>query len=140
MPNLLNFKEDRESYRLKRDYISGWDSSSHLDSSKSHDTLSHNLSTNCAVYSTMPPFDRHDWIVTRPPLSETPDTITPKSESDSSAGTLTTRYVIDYYSAPPDEEGNPVFHLDVRPALDNLESINLRIKVGFEQWMKRERT
>jgi len=87
----------------------------------------------------MPPFDRHDWIVTRPLPSETPSP-TQNPSSPPSGPTLTTRYVIDYYSAPPDEEGNPVFHLDVRPALDNLESINLRIKVGFEEWMKGERS
>jgi cytochrome c heme-lyase len=87
----------------------------------------------------MPPFDRHDWIVTRPLPSETPSP-TQNPSSPPSGTTLTTRYVIDYYSAPPDEEGNPVFHLDVRPALDNLESINLRIKVGFEEWMKGERS
>jgi cytochrome c heme-lyase len=28
------------------------------------------------------------------------------------------RYVIDYYEAPDDEEGEPVFYLDVRPAVD----------------------
>ena len=50
----------------------------------------------------------------------------------------TTRYVIDYYSAPPDEEGNPVFSLDVRPALDSLESINQRIRVAFEEWTRGE--
>ena len=71
--------------------------------------------------STEPPFDRHDWVVTRP-----------------AAGNAQVRYVIDYYSAPPDEEGNPVFSLDVRPALDSLESINQRIQVGFEEWMRGE--
>ena len=71
--------------------------------------------------STEPPFDRHDWVVTRP-----------------GAGGVSARYVIDYYSAPPDEEGNPQFSLDVRPALDSLESINQRIKVGLEEWMKGE--
>ena len=84
----------------------------------------------------MPPFDRHDWIVTRPHPVPARDS-NQKTESSDTVNTLTTRYVIDYYSAPPDEEGNPVFHLDVRPALDNLESINLRIKVGWEEWMRR---
>ena len=85
----------------------------------------------------MPPFDRHDWIVTRPLPSDSTQPPTDQSPT-STAERLTTRYVIDYYSAPPDDEGNPVFHLDVRPALDSLESINLRIKVGFEEWMKRD--
>lgn len=49
------------------------------------------------------PFDRHDWFVRR----HTPD----GSEKE-------VRYVIDYYSAPPDEHGEPVFYLDVRPAID----------------------
>ncbi|OCF79161.1 cytochrome c heme-lyase [Kwoniella mangroviensis CBS 8886] len=75
-------------------------------------------------FNTEPPFDRHDWIVTRPlPTSTT----VPKEEAS-------TRYVIDYYSAPPDEDGNPVFSLDVRPALDSLESVSERIKVSWEEW------
>ena len=28
------------------------------------------------------------------------------------------RYVIDYYSGPPEPTGEPVFYLDVRPAID----------------------
>ena len=28
------------------------------------------------------------------------------------------RYVIDYYSGPPEPTGEPVFYLDVRPAVD----------------------
>lgn len=81
--------------------------------------------------STTPPFDRHDWIVTRP--------ISQPEGSEPAPGPrpeVSTRYVIDYYSAPEDEEGNPVFVLDVRPALDSLESINLRLKVGLEEWLK----
>ncbi|KAK1922634.1 putative pyruvate carboxylase isoform [Papiliotrema laurentii] len=72
-------------------------------------------------FNSEPPFDRHDWVVTRP-----------------AAGGVSARYVIDYYSAPPDAEGNPQFSLDVRPALDSLESINQRIRVGLEEWMKGE--
>jgi cytochrome c heme-lyase len=71
--------------------------------------------------STIPPFDRHDWVVTRP---------------DPSNPSASTRYVIDYYSASPDEDGNPVFSLDVRPALDSLGDINERIRVGLGEWMK----
>ncbi|TIC61185.1 dihydroxyacetone kinase Dak1 [Wallemia mellicola] len=58
-----------------------------------------------------PPFDRHDWYIKRTNSNET------------------VRYVIDYYGAPPTPEGMPVFHLDVRPALDSPASILERIKV-----------
>lgn len=51
-----------------------------------------------------PPFDRHDWIVKRTmPAGETTEV----------------RYVIDYYSGPPEPDGMPVFYLDVRPAVDS---------------------
>ncbi|ORX39223.1 cytochrome c/c1 heme-lyase [Kockovaella imperatae] len=83
-------------------------------------------------FNTEPPFDRHDWIVTRPAVPTSPN------DKNTPPKLITTRYVIDYYSAPPDEEGNPVFSLDVRPALDNLESINQRIRVGLEEWRKGE--
>ena len=91
------------------------------------------------MLSTTPPFDRHDWIVTRPISSTT--TAEPGAGAGAEAKgpdvpTTTTRYVIDYYSGAPDEDGNPVFHLDVRPALDSLESITQRVKVGLEEWMK----
>lgn len=43
------------------------------------------------------------------------------------------RYIIDYYSAPDDAEGNPVFSLDVRPALDSVGSIKERIAVATEE-------
>lgn len=61
------------------------------------------------------PFDRHDWIVRRPATGEE------------------VRYVIDYYSAPDDADGSPVFSLDVRPALDSLTSIKERIAVATEE-------
>jgi cytochrome c heme-lyase len=64
--------------------------------------------------STEPPFDRHDWIVRRPKTGEE------------------VRYVIDYYSAPPEPDGSPVFSLDVRPALDSLGSMKERIAVATE--------
>jgi hypothetical protein len=65
-------------------------------------------------FSTEPPFDRHDWIVRRPKSGEE------------------VRYVIDYYSAPPEPDGSPVFSLDVRPALDSFGSLKERIAVGTE--------
>ena len=66
-----------------------------------------------AFHSTEPPFDRHDWIVRRPTGEEV-------------------RYVIDYYSAPPEPDGSPVFSLDVRPALDSVGSIKQRIQAATE--------
>jgi Cytochrome c/c1 heme lyase len=65
--------------------------------------------------STEPPFDRHDWIVRRPRTNEE------------------VRYVIDYYSAPPESDGSPAFSLDVRPALDSFSSIKNRISVATEE-------
>ncbi|MCJ1467622.1 holocytochrome c synthase [Pseudocyphellaria aurata] len=56
-----------------------------------------------AKYGFEPPFDRHDWYVQRQlPHGEVREV----------------RYVIDYYSAPPEPTGEPVFYLDVRPAID----------------------
>jgi len=55
-----------------------------------------------AKYATEPPFDRHDWYV----------------ERNTPSGPKEVRYIIDYYSAPPEETGEPVFFLDIRPALD----------------------
>ncbi|KAK8844021.1 hypothetical protein IAR55_006814 [Kwoniella newhampshirensis] len=93
-------------------------------------------------FNTTPPFDRHDWIVTRPdPSAPAPAPATSSPTPTSAAADqpkITTRYVIDYYSAPPDEDGNPVFSLDVRPALDDLESISQRIKVGVQEWINGE--
>jgi len=67
-------------------------------------------------FNTEPPFDRHDWIIRRPHGEEV-------------------RYVIDYYSAPPESDGSPVFSLDVRPALDSFGSVKERIAVATaEVW------
>ncbi|KAG4304157.1 hypothetical protein PORY_002521 [Pneumocystis oryctolagi] len=44
------------------------------------------------------PFDTHDWYVSRD-------------------GKIV-RYVIDYYDAPSEPSGEPVFYLDIRPAID----------------------
>ena len=68
-------------------------------------------------FDSEPPFDRHDWIVRRP---KTQDEV---------------RYVIDYYSAADDEQGQPVFHLDVRPAVDSFDSVKARISAATsEAW------
>ncbi|KZP01422.1 cytochrome c heme lyase [Calocera viscosa TUFC12733] len=76
-------------------------------------------------FSAEPPFDRHDWVVRRPWSGEE------------------VRYVIDYYSAPPEPDGSPVFSLDVRPALDSVGSIKERIVVAAEgawrDWKKEEK-
>lgn len=64
-------------------------------------------------FNTEPPFDRHDWIVRRHTGQEV-------------------RYVIDYYSAPPEPDGSPVFSLDVRPALDSFGSLKERVAVATE--------
>ncbi|KAI3602523.1 cytochrome c heme lyase [Moniliophthora roreri] len=66
-------------------------------------------------FNTEPPFDRHDWVVRRPKTGEE------------------VRYVIDYYSAPDDPDGSPVFSLDVRPALDSFSSVKERIAVATEE-------
>ncbi len=54
-------------------------------------------------FSCEPPFDRHDWYIQR----HLPD-----------GRQVEVRYVIDYYSGPPEPTGEPVFYLDVRPAVD----------------------
>jgi len=41
--------------------------------------------------------------------------------------------VIDYYSAPPTPDGEPVFALDVRPALDSAQSVKERVVVGTRE-------
>src|ERR1700685_4029787 len=70
-----------------------------------------------SVTTTEPPFDRHDWIIRRPKTGEE------------------VRYVIDYYSAPPEPDGSPVFSLDVRPALDSFGSLKERIAFATaEAW------
>ncbi|ODQ67325.1 cytochrome c and c1 heme-lyase [Nadsonia fulvescens var. elongata DSM 6958] len=66
-------------------------------------------------YGTPPPFDRHDWTVLR---------------GTSSGEYEKVRYVIDYYSFPDDEAGNPSFVLDVRPALDTVTAAKDR----FTKW------
>ena len=75
-------------------------------------------------FATPPPFDRHDWYVLRP----SPDQAEKAQE---------VRYVIDYYSGDPEPTGEPVFYLDVRPALDRPAAVMERaIKWGGELWWK----
>jgi cytochrome c heme-lyase len=69
-----------------------------------------------------PPFDRHDWIVKR-------------TSSDGTAKQI--RYVIDYYSGPPEPDGMPVFYLDVRPALDTPSAAASRVlRWGGDIWYR----
>lgn len=79
-----------------------------------------------ATFNTTPPFDRHDWIVTRPILDEAGKPTKEEVEQ---------RYVIDYYTAGQDEDGMPVFSLDVRPAVDSFAAVSDRIRVAVEEWM-----
>ncbi|KAJ5225162.1 Cytochrome c heme lyase [Penicillium chermesinum] len=72
-------------------------------------------------FETKPPFDRHDWYVQR----QTP------------AGPKQVRYVIDYYSGPPEPTGEPVFYLDIRPALDSPSAAVERLmRWGGDVWWR----
>ncbi|EAA61636.1 hypothetical protein AN6990.2 [Aspergillus nidulans FGSC A4] len=74
-----------------------------------------------AKFETKPPFDRHDWYVMR----ETP------------SGPKEIRYVIDYYSGPPEPTGEPVFYLDIRPALDSPTAAAERLlRWGSDVWYR----
>ena len=47
------------------------------------------------------------------------------------------RYVIDYYSGPPEPTGEPVFYLDVRPAVDGPTSAAERmLRWGGDVWYR----
>ena len=47
------------------------------------------------------------------------------------------RYVIDYYSAPPEPTGEPVFYLDVRPAVDTpTATIERMMRWGGDVWYR----
>ena len=77
------------------------------------------LSPRARFYSTLwlrnEPFDRHDWYV------------------DRGDGNGERRYVIDFYNGQEKEGGNglPSMYLDVRPALDDVESGKDRMKMFF---------
>ena len=70
-----------------------------------------------------PPFDRHDWYVSR----VLPD-----------GSTREIRYVIDYYGGGvEDETGQPVFYLDIRPALDGPTAVAERaMRWGGDLWYR----
>ncbi|KAL3423688.1 cytochrome c/c1 heme lyase [Phlyctema vagabunda] len=70
-------------------------------------------------YGIEPPFDRHDWFVQREVGGQ-------KKEI---------RYVIDYYSVP-DPTGEPVFSLDVRPAVTPTAAVERMMRWGGDVWYK----
>ncbi|RPB20690.1 cytochrome c and c1 heme-lyase [Terfezia boudieri ATCC MYA-4762] len=75
-------------------------------------------------FATPPPFDRHDWYVQR-------------STAASGEKGEEVRYVIDYYAGDPEPTGEPVFYLDVRPALDRPGAVMERaVRWGGEVWWK----
>lgn len=73
-----------------------------------------------AKFATEPPFDRHDWYVAR--------NVDGKEKQ--------VRYVIDYYSGPPEPTGEPVFFLDVRPALTPTGAVERMMRWGGDVWWK----
>lgn len=69
-----------------------------------------------------PPFDRHDWFVQR---------------RTANGQTREVRYVIDYYSGPPEPNGEPVFYLDVRPAVDGpTAAVERMMRWGGDVWWR----
>nr|XP_036586394.1 cytochrome c/c1 heme lyase [Colletotrichum truncatum]KAF6796801.1 cytochrome c/c1 heme lyase [Colletotrichum truncatum] len=71
-------------------------------------------------FETEPPFDRHDWFVSRKVGGTTKEI----------------RYVIDYYSGEPEPTGEPVFYLDVRPAVTPLGAAERLIRWGGDVWWR----
>jgi len=74
-------------------------------------------------FGTDAPFDRHDWFVSR---------------CNKEGVCKEIRYVIDYYEGPPEEEsGEPVFFLDVRPAVDGPTAACERLlRWGGDVWWR----
>ncbi len=73
-------------------------------------------------FGSEPPFDRHDWYVSRM-LSD--------------GQTKEIRYVIDYYSGGVQATGEPVFYLDIRPALDSPSAAAERaMRWGGDVWYR----
>ncbi|GAA5970756.1 hypothetical protein JCM11641_004441 [Rhodosporidiobolus odoratus] len=86
-------------------------------------------------YGSVRPFDRHDWTVHRPAPAASGG-----ASYMSGGGTqpyTSHRYVIDYYHLPDDAEGNPVFSLDVRPAVDDFAAVQERVA---EWWKVKQET
>ncbi|KAI1380244.1 cytochrome c/c1 heme-lyase [Hypoxylon crocopeplum] len=72
------------------------------------------------AFGTDPPFDRHDWYVSR----------------DVDGKRKEVRYVIDYYSGPPEPTGEPVFYLDVRPAITPSGAAERALRWGCDVWWR----
>ena len=73
-------------------------------------------------FGSEPPFDRHDWYVSR----KSPD-----------GQTKEIRYVIDYYAGGVQETGEPVFYLDIRPALDTPSAaLERAMRWGGDVWYR----
>lgn len=73
-----------------------------------------------AKFATEPPFDRHDWYVAR----------------NIDGQEKQVRYVIDYYTGPPEPTGEPVFYLDVRPAMTPSGAVERLMRWGGDVWWK----
>lgn len=72
-------------------------------------------------FGSAPPFDRHDWYVQR----------------CGEKGCEEVRYVIDYYEGDPEPTGEPVFYLDVRPAIDGPRGAAERaVRWGTDVWWR----
>ncbi|ORY14759.1 cytochrome c/c1 heme-lyase [Clohesyomyces aquaticus] len=72
-------------------------------------------------FGTNPPFDRHDWFI----------------ERCGPGGCKELRYVIDYYEGEPEPTGEPVFYLDVRPAVDGPRPAAERlVRWGTDVWWR----
>ncbi|CAK7224894.1 holocytochrome c synthase [Sporothrix bragantina] len=71
-------------------------------------------------FGTEPPFDRHDWYVAR----------------NVNGQEKQVRYVIDYYSGPPEPTGEPVFYLDVRPAMTVSGAAERLVRWGGDVWWR----
>ena len=69
---------------------------------------------------TDPPFDRHDWYVSRSINGQTKEI----------------RYVIDYYEGPDEPTGEPVFYLDVRPAITPTAAVERMMRWGGDVWYR----
>ena len=47
------------------------------------------------------------------------------------------RYVIDYYSGEPEPTGEPVFYLDIRPAIDSPSAaVERMMRWGGDVWLR----
>lgn len=73
-----------------------------------------------AKFATEPPFDRHDWYVAR----------------NINGQEKQVRYVIDYYAGEPEPTGEPVFYLDVRPAMSVTGAAERLVRWGGDIWWR----